>query len=53
MILRLTIIALFVLAIVGLGQLGRGDAKPHYRSLVICPTWPPCWKDGKPIVGAL
>jgi hypothetical protein len=23
------------------------------RSMVICPTWPPCWQDGEPIVGAL
>lgn len=21
--------------------------------LVICPTWGPCWRDGKPIVGSL
>jgi hypothetical protein len=28
------------------------EALPRYDG-VICPTAPPCWKDGKPIVGAL
>ena len=36
--------------------------KPHQQRLeteqpkhwpVVCPVAPPCWKDGKPIVGAL
>jgi hypothetical protein len=26
---------------------------PKARSIVICPVAPPCWQDGKPIVGAL
>jgi hypothetical protein len=26
---------------------------PKPKSVVICPTWPPCWRDGVPIQGAL
>jgi hypothetical protein len=31
---------------------GKQDEAPP-KSVVICPTWPPCWRDGKPIKGVL
>jgi hypothetical protein len=29
------------------------QSKPEFKRYVICPFAPPCWRDGKPIVGAL
>jgi hypothetical protein len=31
----------------------KAPEPPPARSIVICPTWPPCWKDGRPINGHL
>jgi len=25
--------------------------KPPESGYVTCPTWPPCWRDGRPIIG--
>jgi hypothetical protein len=34
-------------------RLNAEKAEARWKTgMVICPTWPPCWRDGQPIVGA-
>jgi len=50
---RLAILALSILAIVGLAHIGTRAETTRAGTMVICPTWPPCWYEGQPIQGRM